>query len=178
MNPVLRQTKYNSLRSGRVCDVWAEGSQTPGAVQKSRCIWSEQAELLRSSSRLFIHTYYLGQTNELVHADLIEVHQRTTVNHDQLHNVTAYSNHIKYLATLVRFRNESTIESLVSVYAEAIVTWSIGASMACLSDNSPTTTIISWAYNMGYVDDRRLSNTTWVQACHCTPGWMEADGEA
>ena len=36
--------------------------------------------LLRSSAQLFIHTTYLGQTVDQVHADLIEVHQRTTVN--------------------------------------------------------------------------------------------------
>ena len=49
-------------------------SQTPGIVQRSRCIQSEQADLLGSSAQLFIGTNYLGQTQELVCADLIEVH--------------------------------------------------------------------------------------------------------
>ena len=91
----------------------------PDAVQRSRCIRSEQAELLKSSSRLFICTCYLGWTKELVCADLIKVHQRTTVDRDRLHNVTTYSNHVKCLAALVRIRNGSTIKSLVSVHAEA-----------------------------------------------------------
>ena len=97
MNKALRWLQ-GFIRLGMILLIWQSSqcvgwrSQTPGAVQRSRCIWSEWAELLRSSSHLFIRTNYLGQTEELVHADLIEVHQRTTVDHDQLRNVTAYSN--------------------------------------------------------------------------------------
>ena len=119
MNPVLHWTKYDSLRSGRVHNAWAEESQMLGTVQRSKCIWSEWAKLLKSLSHLFLCTCYLGWTKKLVHTDLIEVYQRTIVDHDRLHNVTTYSNHIKCLATLGKIRSRSTIESSVSIYAEA-----------------------------------------------------------
>ena len=73
----------------------------------------------RSSAQLFIHTNYLGPTKELVCADLVEVHQRTIVNHNQLCNVTAYSNLSHCLAASGSNRNRSTIKASVGVYAKA-----------------------------------------------------------
>ena len=55
-------------------------SQMPGAVQRSNVYEVNELSLLRSSAWLFICTNYLGWTVDQVCVDLVEVHQRTTVD--------------------------------------------------------------------------------------------------
>ena len=71
---MLRQTRYDFLDLAEFTMHGLGRSQTPGTVQRSSVYEVNELSLLRSSAWLFIRTNYLGQTKELVCADLIEVH--------------------------------------------------------------------------------------------------------
>ena len=79
---MLRQTRYDSIDLAEFTMLGLKGARCQVQCRDQDVYKVNELIFFRSSAQLFICTNYLGQTKELVCADLKGNQRRTAVDHD------------------------------------------------------------------------------------------------